>query len=591
MARRLFGYLVLGHRLRMVAVIFLMVLTAAVELLNPWPLKVVVDNVIGQQPLSGYVLSGSVRGIALILAALSYVVLAGIGGSFSVLYERWLTEISQKVGLALASDLYAQVQRLSLRFHDRARVGDMVTRITGDVEKLQESIASGVSLLSIDMVTLFGIAGIMFLMDWQFALVAFLIVPFLLLSYSVFKERVKRASQVVRSSESAMASVAHETLSSIRVVKAFGQEDRERERFLDQTRSKVEASVQAITWQGIFAFVVDFITAVGVAIILAYGGWRVIRGSLSLGQMLVFIQYLRSLYGPLRGFGRLTSLVQVASASAERIEELFRAAPEVPESPRARSLGKAYGWILFDAVWFGYEPASPVLRSINLEIQPGEVMAIVGPTGAGKSTLASLIPRFYDVSQGRVLIDGTDVRDLGVRSLRQQISIVLQDSFLFSGSIRDNIAYGRPGASDQEILAVAQAAHAHEFIVNLPDGYGAPVGERGVTLSGGQRQRIAIARALLKDAPILILDEPTSAVDTESEALIMEALGRLMKERTVIVITHRVSITALADRVAVIVDGVITETGRRGELAPEGHLHRRLQASPLAGHQRDHGDG
>ncbi len=561
----------------MAAVAAAMLATAGVEILTPWPLKVVVDNVVGRYPLFGHVLHGSGRGVTLILAGLSSVLLAGLGGLLGVLYDRWLTEISQKVSLAMSSDLYAQVQRLSLRFHDRARVGDMVTRITRDVDELQGAFVSGLSTLSIDMVTLFGIAVIMFMMDWQFALVALLVVPPLLLLFSSsFRRRIKEASQAVRSSEGAIASLAQETLSSIRVVKAFGQEEREHQRFLDQTRSKVEANIRAITWQGVFAFLVDFITAIGIAIVLGYGGWRVIRGELTLGQMLLFMQYLRSLYSPLRGFSRLAGLVQRASASAERIDELFQAAPEVPESPRARSLGRPHGSIIFEDVWFAYEPARPVLRGISLDIRPGEVMVVVGPTGAGKSTLASLIPRFYDPTQGRVLVDGADVRDLRVRSLREQISIVLQDSLLFCGTIRDNIAYGCPSASDREVLAAAQAAHAHEFIIDLPDGYDAYVGERGVTLSGGQRQRIAIARALLKDAPILILDEPTSSVDTESEALIMKSLTRLMEGRTALIITHRVSLTALADRVAVIAEGVITQTAGREELRTEGHLHRRL---------------
>ncbi len=561
----------------MALVVALMLASAGVELLVPWPLKLVVDNVVGGQPLFGHVLNGGAAGFALALAALSYLTLSGLGGSLGVLYDRWLTEISQKVSLALSADLYAQLQRLSLRFHDRARVGDMVTRVIGDVDELQESFVSGISLLSIDIVTMLGMGAVMFLMDWQFALVTLLVVPPLLLIFSTLKGRVREASKVVRSSEGAMASLVQETLASIRVVKAFGQEEREKERFLDRRRAKVGASVRATTWQGVYAFLVDMVTAVGVAVVLGYGGWRVVRGDLTLGQMLIFMQYLNTLYGPLRGFSRLTATVQRASASADRIEELFRAAPEVPESPQAISIRRARGDIRFEEAWFGYEPERPVLRAVSLEIRAGEVLAVVGPTGAGKSTLASLIPRFYDPVRGRVLLDGRDLRDLRLRSLREQVAIVLQDSLLFSGSIRDNIAYGRPEASHREVLEAARAACAHDFIVDLPGGYDAHVGERGVTLSGGQRQRIAIARALLKDAPILILDEPTSAVDTEAEALIMTGLASLMVGRAVLVITHRASLVGLAQRIVVLDEGEIVETGRREDMAVGAHLHERLR--------------
>ncbi len=577
MLKRLIRYSA-AHRVKLVAVVIAMLATAGVELLYPWPLKFVVDNVVGRQPVFGHVIQGSERVMALVLAALAFVLFSGLGGILGVLYERWLAQISQNVSLAMSSDLYALVQRLSLRFHDRARVGDMVTRITGDVEELQEVFERGLSLVSIDFVMVFGMGAVMFLLDWQFALIALVVVPPLVLTYSSFRSRVKKASQEVRYSTGAMASLAQETLSSIRVVKAFGQEDREHQRFLDQMRSRLEASVRAITWEGLYALLVDFIAAIGIAIVLGYGGWRVIRGDLTLGQMLIFIQYLRSLYGPLRSVSRLTALLQRASASASRINELFDATPEVPESPHARSLTRARGDIGFENVWFSYETDRPVLKGIDLDLRAGQVVAVVGPTGAGKSTLASLIPRFYDPNSGRVFIDGIDARDLRVRSLREQVSLVLQDSILFSGTVRANIAYGRPGAGDREVVLAAKAANAHDFILALPGGYDEPVGERGVTLSGGQRQRIAIARALLKDAPILILDEPTSSVDTESEALIVEALARLIEGRTVLVITHRASLTALSSRVAVLSDGVITMTGKREDLAADGHLHQRLGA-------------
>jgi ATP-binding cassette subfamily B protein len=558
LVKRLIPYLA-TQKLKMAAVVGSMSANAAVNLLTPWPLKLVVDHALGQQPIFGLVPGGPQRIFLLALAALGYVSLAALRGFFSFLRHRWVAEVSHETGLAMRSDLFAQVQRLSLRFHDRARVGDMVTRVTADVEKLQHTFVAGIGMLSVDLLTVIGVLVIMFLVDWQLALVSLTILPPLLLIFSNFRRRIKEASRAVRRGEGAMASLAQEVIASIRVVKAFGQEDREHDRFLEQTRSQAKATMQAATSEGIFAFWVEVATAMGFALVLGYGGWRVVQGELTVGQMLVFLQYVTTMQRPLKQLSRVTFLAQRASASAERINELFDAAPEVREAPHAACLGRVRGHIEFKDVWFGYEPDRPVLRGVNLMIGAGEVVAVVGPTGEGKSTLVSLIPRFYDPAQGRVFLDGQDVRNLRLRSLREQFSIVLQDSILFSGSVRDNIAYGRPGASEREVLEAAQAAHAHEFIVDLPESYDTHVGERGVTLSGGQRQRIAIARALLKDAPILILDEPTSFVDADSERLIMEALARLIKGRTTVLITHRASLTELADRVVGLRDGVIAE--------------------------------
>ncbi len=577
MVKRLITYLA-AYKSMMAGVIATMLAGTLVAMANPWPLKVLVDNVLGQQPLFGRVPEGFFQGLLLALAALAYLLLAVLRGSLGFLRQRWLAQISQKAGMALQSDLYAQVQHLSLRFHDRARVGDMVTRLTTDVEKLQNAFVTGLSLFLVDTLTLFGIAVIMFIIDWQFALVALIVLPPLFLIFSTFRGRIREASRVVRLSEGTIASLAQEALSSIRVVKAFGQEDREQERLADQARSKVEARIRAATWEGMFSFWVEVTTTAGIAGVLGFGGWRVINGDLTLGELLVFMQYLTTLYRPVRELSRLTNVVQRAAASAERIDELFQAAPEVREATHAVSVRRARGSIIFDNVWFGYEPDRPVLKGIDLEIGPGEVVAVAGPTGAGKSTLVSLIPRFYDPDKGSVLIDGKDVRDLRLRSLRDQFSIVLQDPILFSGNIRDNIAYGRPEASDREVVEAARVAHAHEFIIDLSHGYDSYVGERGVTLSGGQRQRIAIARAILRDAPILILDEPTSSVDKESEGLILEALARLIEGRTVIIIAHRLSTTALAKRVAVLVDGAIVESGSPEELRTNGHFYRRLYA-------------
>ena len=556
MLLRLARYLI-PHRMRMLALLATMLMTSAVEMLVPWPIKFVVDNVLGHQPVFGLDVQTRPLGALLALAAVAYALLAALRGLFGVLRQRWTAEISQAASLALRGDLYAQVQRLSLGFYDRSRTGDMVTRITRDVDKLQQAFIDGLSLFSVDLVTVVGIAATMLLVDWRFGLVSLLVVPPLLVIFGTFRRRMKEAAREVRSGEGAMASLTQEVLSTIRVVRAFGQEEREQFRFMEQTRSTADATVRAATWEGVFDFWVEVATAGGLAVVLGYGASRVAGGDLTLGTLLVFMQYVTTLYMPIRRLTRLTTVVQKASASAERIDELFQEAPDVVDPPTGRVLGRARGGLELRDVWFEYVPGRPVLRGLNLKVASGEVVALVGSTGSGKSTLASLLTRMYDVNAGQVRLDGIDIRDVKLWSLREQFSIVLQDTVLFAGTIRDNIAYGRPGATMKEVVAAARAAHAHGFISELPNAYETDVGERGVTLSGGQRQRIAIARALLRNAPVLIMDEPTSAVDPESERLILDALKQLVRGRTVLIITHRPSLTQLANRVVTLAGGTL----------------------------------
>jgi subfamily B ATP-binding cassette protein MsbA len=556
MLLRLSRYLI-PQKMRMLALLASMLLTSAVEMLVPWPIKFVVDNIVGHQPVFGLDVQSRPLAALLVLAGAAYALLAALRGLFGVLRQRWTAQIGQAASLTLRGDLYTQVQRLSLGFYDRARTGDMVTRITRDVDKLQEAFVDGLSLFSVDLVTVVGIAATMLLVDWRFGLVSLLVVPPLLLIFGTFRGRVKEAALAVRSGEGAMASLSQEVLSTIRVVRAFGQEQREQVRFMDQTRSMADATIRAATWQGVFDFWVEVATAGGIALVLAYGASRVATGDLTLGTLLVFMQYVTTLYTPIRRLTRLTTVVQKASASAERIDELFQAARDVTDPPTGRVLGRARGRLELRDVWFEYVPGRPILRGINLDVAPGEVIALVGSTGSGKSTLASLLTRMYDPTAGEVRLDGLDIREVRLRSLRAQFSMVLQDTVLFAGTIRDNIAYGKPDATTEEITAAARAAHAHGFISELPKGYATEVGERGLTLSGGQRQRIAIARALLTNAPVLIMDEPTSAVDPESERLILDALRHLVRGRTVLIITHRPSLTQLANRVVTLANGTL----------------------------------
>ena len=581
MIRHLAGYL-LPHRLLMSAAIGSMLLTTLVEMASPWPLKLIVDNVLGFQPLFGREIEGSARTVLLGLASIGFVLLAAMKGALSAMRTRYLTEVSQQASADMRRDLYGQVQRVSLNFHDQSRVGDMTTRLTSDVDKLQDAFVTGLSLFTVDMLTVAGVAAVMFFVDWQFALVSLSVLPTLLIVFLRFRRKVRQASRDVRASEGAMASAAQEVLTAIRVVKAFGQEEREQERFDVQARSKAEATVRVATWEGLFSLWVEIATGIGIATVLWYGGWRVLAGELTTGEVLVFMQYLATLYMPLRRLSRLTTVVQKAAASADRVYDIFRLAPEVPEAPGATVVNRARGGIAFRGVTFGYRADQPVLRNIELEMAPGEVVALVGPTGAGKSTLVSLIPRFYDPQQGSVLLDGQDLRQLEKRSLRQQVSFVLQDLILFAGTIRDNIAYGSPDASDQRIRQAARQANADEFIERLPLGYDTPVGERGVTLSGGQRQRIAIARALLMDTPILILDEPTAAVDRRTERLIWDALRRLMEGRTVIIIAHRLATMDIAHRVAILVNGSIAAVGTPAELKLTAGEHLEAFGAPSA---------
>ena len=556
MLLRLSRYLI-PQKMRMLALLASMLLTSAVEMLVPWPIKFVVDNIVGHQPVFGLDVQSRPLAALLVLAGAAYALLAALRGLFGVLRQRWTAQIGQAASLTLRGDLYTQVQRLSLGFYDRARTGDMVTRITRDVDKLQEAFVDGLSLFSVDLVTVVGIAATMLLVDWRFGLVSLLVVPPLLLIFGTFRGRVKEAALAVRSGEGAMASLSQEVLSTIRIVRAFGQEQREQVRFMDQTRSMADATIRAATWQGVFDFWVEVATAGGIALVLAYGASRVATGDLTLGTLLVFMQYVTTLYTPIRRLTRLTTVVQKASASAERIGGLFQAARDVTDPPNGRVLGRATGRLELRDVWFEYVPGRPILRGITLDVAPGEVIALVGSTGSGKSTLASLLTRMYDPTAGEVRLDGLDIREVRLRSLRAQFSMVLQDTVLFAGTIRDNIAYGKPDATTEEITAAARAAHAHGFISELPKGYATEVGERGLTLSGGQRQRIAIARALLTNAPVLIMDEPTSAVDPESERLILDALRHLVRGRTVLIITHRPSLTQLANRVVTLANGTL----------------------------------
>jgi ATP-binding cassette, subfamily B, bacterial len=552
------------------------------NLLEPWPLKIVLDNVLKSRPVHGWlnqlILStvGDNKVIILKLSAIAALVIAAIGAVCSYTEKYLTTSVGQWVMHDLRRSLYSHIQRLSLAYHDQKRTGDLISRVTGDIDAIQSFIASGLLSSVVNSLTLVGMVGVMFYLNWRFTLIALSVAPPLSVVVYTYTRRIKKASREVRKKEGEIVSVIQEVFSSIRVVKAFAREEYEQRRLEEESLEGVELALRARSLKARLAPLVEIIVAVGTALVLWFGARMVIDGSLSAGSLVVFILYLGKMYKPMQDLSKMSDAYSKAAVGYERIREVLETDGEVKDLPGARPAPRLKGRIEFERVNFSYEPQSPVLRSVSLKIEPGQVAAVVGPTGAGKTTIISLIPRFYDPSSGVVKIDGYDIRRFKQKSLRQQISFVLQDTLLFHGPIWHNIAYGKPEASRSEILHAAEAANAHEFIEKMPDGYNTIVGERGATLSGGQRQRIAIARAIIRDTPILILDEPSSGLDAASEKLVFEALDRLMEGKTSIVIAHRLSTIRRADIIFVVKEGTIIESGKHGDLLKSGGLYSEL---------------
>jgi ATP-binding cassette subfamily B protein len=563
------------------------------NLLEPWPLKIVLDNVLRARAVGGWlsrlILStvGGDRLAILRFAAFAVLGIAAVGAIGSY-WEKYVTSsVGQWVMHDLRRTLYSHIQRLSLAYHDQKRTGDLISRVTSDIDAIQSFIASGLLGALVNGLTLIGMVGVMFYLDWRFTLVALSVAPLLFLVVFTYTRRIKKASREVRKKEGEIVSVIEEVLSSIRVVKAFAREDYEQRRLEGESLESVELALRARSLKAKLVPLVEIIVAVGTCLVLWFGGRMVMNGNLSAGSLVVFILYLGKMYKPMQELSKMTDTYSKAAVGYERILEVLETDGEVKDVPGARRAPPLRGRIEFERVNFSYHPESPVLRDVNFRIEPGRVAALVGPTGAGKTTIISLIPRFYDPTSGVVKIDGYDIRTFKQKSLRQQISLVLQDTLLFHAPIWDNIAYGKPDASRDEIFQAAELANAHEFIEKLPDGYNTMVGERGVTLSGGQRQRIAIARAIIRDSPILLLDEPSSGLDAAAEKLVFEALDRLMVGKTCVVIAHRLSTIQSADIIFVVKDGTIIESGTHEELSKFGGLYselHELQCQAVADH-------
>ena len=552
---------------------------AIAGLLEPWPLKIVLDDVLGSHPFKGW-LSRLIRMTAgtnklniLMFAAAAVLVIAAFGAACSYAEKRITTTVGEWVAHDLRSTLYSHIQRLSLAYHDQKRTGDLISRVTSDIDAIQSFVSSGLLGALVSSLTLVGMVGVMLYLDWRFTLIALSVAPVLFVVVYSYTRRIKKAAREVRKKEGEIVSVIEEVFSSIRVVKAFAREDYEQHRLEEQSLEGLEMALRARGIKATLSPLVEIIVACGTCLVLWFGARMVLDGSLREGSLIVFVWYLGKMYKPMQELSKMTDTFSKATVGYERIKEVLETDGQVKDFPNARPAPRLKGRIEFQDVTFGYDAQRPVLTKVSFTIQPGQTVALVGPTGAGKTTIISLIPRFYDPSAGRIMIDGSDVRKYTQKSLRQQISFVLQETVLFHGPIWHNIAYGKPEATRSEILRAAQLANAQEFIEKMPEGYDTIVGERGITLSGGQRQRIAIARAIIRNTPMLILDEPSSGLDAASEKLVFEALDRLMEGRTAIVIAHRLSTIQRADVIFVVDDGRLVESGRHEDLLRSGGLY------------------
>nr|AEQ20291.1 lipid A export permease/ATP-binding protein MsbA [uncultured bacterium CSLG7] len=551
-------------------------------LLEPWPLKITLDNVLRTHPDHGWLsqlvfrAAGTDKLSILAFAAAAVLVIAAFGAACSYAEKRITITVGEWVAHDLRRTLYSHIQRLSLAYHDQKRMGDLISRVTSDLDAVQGFVASGLLGALISSLTLVGMVGVMFWLNWRFTLIALSVAPVLFVVVYSYTRRIKKAAREVRKKEGEIVSVIEEVISSIRVVKAFAREDYEQRRLEEQSLEGVELALRARSLKAKLSPLVEIIVACGTCLVLWFGARMVLAGSLREGDLIVFIWYLGKMYKPMQELSKMTDTFSKAAVGYERIKEVLETDGQVEDLPSARPAPRLKGLIEFQDVTFGYEPQGPVLTNVSFKIQPGQTAALVGPTGAGKTTIISLIPRFYDPSSGRIMIDGRDVRTFTQKSLRQQISFVLQETVLFHAPIWHNIAYGKPDATRSEILRAAELANAHEFIEKMPEGYDTIVGERGMTLSGGQRQRIAIARAIIRNTPMLILDEPSSGLDAASEKLVFEALDRLMEGKTAIVIAHRLATIQRADVIFVVDEGRIVERGRHEDLLDSGGLYAEL---------------
>jgi ATP-binding cassette subfamily B protein len=571
--------------------VFLVFLGASFSLLTPWPLQILIDNIFDRKPFPralGFLLNpiADRRVLLLVLVTSASLLITLLQNGTTVLSEYVMTKIDQSMVLDFRSDLMLHAQRLSLAFHDQRRTGKIIYAINqlgGDIARLLTILPR----LAESVLTLVGMFWIVLLMDAQIALVALGVVPFLYYAVSRYMKRVQPQLREVQGLEAESLTIVHEIISMLRVVVAFGRENHEYRRFRKQGEVTVDKRVKLTVRQTMFSLGINTITAAGTAVVLGFGGWHVVQGDLTAGRLLVVIAYIAAVYKPLETISTTIGSMQEIFVALDVSFGLLDTPVEIKDTPHAKPIARCEGWVRLENVNFAYEDRRHTLVDVSVEAKPGQVIGIVGPTGAGKTTLVTLLPRFYEPQSGRILLDGHDIRDLTLASLRDQFSIVLQEPLLFSGTIREKIRYGRLEATDDEIVEAAQAANAHDFIIRLPHKYETVLGERGAKLSGGERQRISVARAFLRNSPILILDEPTSSIDTKTEAVILDALERLMLGRTTFMIAHRLSTVRNADLLVVLQEGRIVEQGTHEQLSSRRGVYQQLYEMQTNG--RRHG--
>jgi ATP-binding cassette subfamily B protein/subfamily B ATP-binding cassette protein MsbA len=577
------------HRWRFGLALAQVFLIAGFELLKPWPLQVVIDHVLGGKPLDLSVAASWSAGTLLVAACLG-IVAVHFGGGVLTLWHNWTTiGVGQRMVNDVRGALYSHLQRLSLAFHSRQKVGDLMYRVTADSFAVQTMLMNGLLPIVSAAVLLAGMLYILVPLDPFLTLLALAIVPPLFVLIAIFNRKIGDVATEVRDADARVYTVVQWAMSSMKVVQAFTKEEEEHRRFMGASRESLGATLRLYSWQTFYSVSVNTVVAAGTALVVYAGARSVMSGTLSLGQLIVFVSYLAQLYTPINQITQSWGLIAGARIGARRVFEVLETEPDLKDGTRDFPEAGAKGLVEWRGVSFRYRPEMPVLRQVDLRIEPGTKVALVGATGAGKSTLLSLMPRFFDPSTGEVRIDGIDVRDYRIHALRRQISMVLQPPLVFPISVHDNIAYGRPEATREEVEKAARLARIDAMIRGLPEGYDTVVGEAGATFSEGEKQRLTIARAILRDAPLLILDEPTSALDVETEAMVMEAIQRLSAGRTTFIIAHRLSTVRSCDLILVLKDGVIVEQGGFAELLRRGGVFADLyntqfegQAEPVA---------